>query len=81
MEGARNTWRSDTDTKPCSKTGRKRLSCENWASVRQYNIKIYFEETGYVGADWIHLAQDKDQWWVLSNTALNLPSFQTLTRW
>jgi hypothetical protein len=24
------------------------------------------------GADWIHLAQDRDQWWVLLNTAMIL---------
>jgi hypothetical protein len=22
--------------------------------------------------DWIHLAQDRDQWWALSNTEINL---------
>jgi hypothetical protein len=27
------------------------------------NIKIDSKETGWDGVDWIHLAQDRDQWW------------------
>jgi len=29
-------------------------------------------ETGWEGMDWIHLTQDRDQWWALVNTAMNL---------
>jgi hypothetical protein len=24
------------------------------------------------GVDWIHLAQDKDQWWAVVNTVMNI---------
>jgi hypothetical protein len=33
--------------------------------------KIFLNETGW-GADWIHLAQDRDQWRALVNTEMNL---------
>jgi hypothetical protein len=36
------------------------------------NIKIDLRETGWVGMDWIDLAQDRDQWRALVNTAMNL---------
>lgn len=36
------------------------------------NIKMDLKETGWDGMDWIHLAQDRDQWWTLVNTAMTL---------
>jgi hypothetical protein len=35
------------------------------------NIKIYLGEIGWDGADWIDLAQDRDQWRTLVNTVMN----------
>jgi len=29
-------------------------------------------ETGWKGADWLHLAHDKDQWQAVVNTVMNL---------
>jgi hypothetical protein len=29
-------------------------------------------EKGWEDVDWIHLAQDRDQWWALVNTVMNL---------
>jgi hypothetical protein len=29
-------------------------------------------EIGWEDVDWIHLAQDTDQWWVVVNTVMNL---------
>jgi hypothetical protein len=29
-------------------------------------------KTGWEGVDWIHLAQDRDEWWVVVNTVMNL---------
>jgi hypothetical protein len=29
-------------------------------------------ETGFGDVDWIHLAQDKDRWWAVVNTVMNL---------
>jgi hypothetical protein len=35
------------------------------------NIEIDIREIGYVGIDWIHLVQDRDQWRALVKTAMN----------
>jgi hypothetical protein len=36
------------------------------------NIKTDLRETGWDGKDWIDVAQDRDQWRTLVNTANNL---------
>jgi hypothetical protein len=36
------------------------------------NIKMGLGEIGWDGMDWIDLAQDRDQWRALVNTAMNL---------
>jgi hypothetical protein len=36
------------------------------------NIKMDLGEIGWDGRDWIELAQDRDQWRALVNTAMNL---------
>jgi hypothetical protein len=36
------------------------------------NIKIDLREIGWEGMDWIHLAQDRDQWRALVNTEMNV---------
>jgi hypothetical protein len=36
------------------------------------NIKRDLREVGWVGMDWIELAQDRDRWWALVNTVMNL---------
>jgi hypothetical protein len=36
------------------------------------NIRLDLRETGWEGVDWIHLAQDRDQWLALVNTVMNL---------
>jgi hypothetical protein len=36
------------------------------------NIKINLREIEWDGVDWIHLAQDRDQWRALVNTVMNL---------
>jgi hypothetical protein len=36
------------------------------------NIKMDLREIGWYGMDWIDLAQDRDQWRALVNTAMNL---------
>jgi hypothetical protein len=35
-------------------------------------IKMDLREIGWDGMDWIDLAQDRDQWWALLNTVMNL---------
>jgi hypothetical protein len=35
-------------------------------------IKMDLKEIGFGDVDWIHLAQDKDGWWALVNTVMNL---------
>jgi hypothetical protein len=36
------------------------------------NIKIDVREIGIDGANWIHLAQYRFQWWAFVNTVMNL---------
>jgi hypothetical protein len=36
------------------------------------NIKIDIRELGWDGMNWIDLAEDRDQWRALVNTAMNL---------
>jgi hypothetical protein len=36
------------------------------------NIKIDLRYVGWDGMDWIHLAQDRDQWRALVNKVMNL---------
>jgi hypothetical protein len=36
------------------------------------NVKIDLREIGWDVADWIDMAQDRDQWRALVNTVLNL---------
>jgi len=45
--------------------GRLRRTWEN-------NIKMDFREIRWEGVDWIHEAQNMDQWRVLVNTAMNI---------
>jgi hypothetical protein len=35
------------------------------------NIKMDFREIGWGGMDWIHVAQDRDQWRAVMNTVMN----------
>jgi hypothetical protein len=39
---------------------------------REDNIKTDIRGVGWGGMDWINLAHDRDQWWVLVNTEMNL---------
>jgi hypothetical protein len=36
------------------------------------NIKMDLRKIGWVGGDWIDMAQDRDQWRVLENAVMNL---------
>jgi len=36
------------------------------------NVRMGLREIGWEGMDWMHLAQVRDQWWALMNTAMNL---------
>jgi hypothetical protein len=39
---------------------------------REDNIKMDLKEIGFGDVDWIDLAQDRDRWWALMNTVMNL---------
>jgi hypothetical protein len=40
--------------------------------LRWEDIKMDFKEIRWEGADWIHLAQDRDRWRALANTVMSL---------
>jgi hypothetical protein len=41
-------------------------------------IKMDLREIGWVGVQWIHLAQDRDLWWAVLNAEVNLPVLSSL---
>jgi hypothetical protein len=45
--------------------GRPRLRWED-------NIRMELREIGWEGVDWLHLHQDRDQWWAVKNFVMNL---------
>jgi len=45
--------------------GRPRARCED-------NIKVDLQDVGYGGREWIDLAQDRDGWWDLVNSVMNV---------
>jgi hypothetical protein len=36
------------------------------------NIRVDLREIGWESLNWIHLAQDRGQWWAVVNTEMNL---------
>jgi hypothetical protein len=36
------------------------------------NIKMYLQEVGWEGVDWIDMAQDKERWRAVVNAVMNL---------
>jgi hypothetical protein len=42
--------------------------CIRWEN----NIRMDLRKIGSLDVDWIHLAQDRDQWWVVVNRVINL---------
>jgi hypothetical protein len=58
-----------------TKCGRKTLREETTQKTRhkwEDNIRMDLRERGWEGVDWIHLAQDRDQWSAVVNTVMNL---------
>jgi hypothetical protein len=39
---------------------------------KEHNFRKDLREIGWEGVDWMDLAQDRDQWWALVNTIMNL---------
>ena len=53
--------------KPKEKRPLRRARCR-WEA----NIKMDLQEVGGSCEDWIELAQDRDRWWALVSTVMNL---------
>jgi hypothetical protein len=50
----------------------EKIRRERTRSRLEDNIRIDLREIGWEVVDMFHLAPDRDQWWVLVNTVLNL---------
>jgi hypothetical protein len=64
-------------TDPVSNTGPQRWEASDYrlsydAAYWVDNNKVALREIGWDGMDWIDLAQNRDQWRALVNTAMNL---------
>jgi hypothetical protein len=35
-------------------------------------LELMLEKHGWEVVDWMHLAQDRDQWWAVVNTVMNI---------
>jgi hypothetical protein len=35
-------------------------------------MRMDLRKIGWEGVDWMHLVQDRDQWWAVVNTAMNI---------
>jgi hypothetical protein len=44
----------------------------------RYNLKMDLKEIRWGGMDWVHLAQDMDQWQILVNRVTNIWFYKTL---
>jgi hypothetical protein len=66
MRKMRNAYKN-FGCKPGGKRPLRRPKCK-WVD----NIKKNVSEIGLHGMNWIHLAQDRDQWWAFVNTLINL---------
>jgi hypothetical protein len=36
------------------------------------SIKMYHKEIGWESVGWVHLANDRDQWWAVVSTVMSL---------
>jgi hypothetical protein len=45
------------------------------------NIRLNLGEIGWDGVDWIHVAQDRNQWRAVVNTVINLRVLEWLHNW
>ena len=70
MSGARSTYGERCVQSLVGKPKGKR-SLERPRRTWEDNIKIYLQELGCGGVDWIELAQDRDRWWALVNAVMN----------
>jgi hypothetical protein len=39
---------------------------------REHNIRMYLRKIRWEGVDWLHLAEDRDQWLCLVKTVMNI---------
>lgn len=46
------------------------------AYIRDDNMKTRFQRNEFEGVEWFHVTHDKDLWYVLVNTIMNLPISQ-----
>jgi hypothetical protein len=51
--------------KCCKINYQKNITQRKRDNIKRDNIKMDLREIGLEGVDWIHMAQNRDQWWAL----------------
>jgi hypothetical protein len=51
---------------------KERAHSEDLGTDRRIILELFLGKGGWEGVDWIHLTLDRDQWWALVNTVMNL---------
>jgi hypothetical protein len=62
------THRTQRDTQTVGTYDKLRFIFQNKESMPKLDLR----DTEFDGTEWINLAEDRDQWWDIVNTAMNL---------
>jgi hypothetical protein len=64
--------RGEKSVQCCDGKSRRKQTTRKIEAWGEEGIRTHLRETGLEGVEWIQLAQDKDPWWAVVNTAMSL---------